>query len=122
MASSFPSVEAKLLSKAIPLWVHFLEINPEQSWLVLPLLKDALFALDRYSEVETILLKIIEKFPENTEVLASLADYYSNQGENQKSIDLLDSLNQKDKESYIVKMLRLKLKDQKKTFLIISLH
>ena len=102
----------KLLSKAIPMWVHFLEINPEQSWLVLPLLKDALFALDRYSEVETILLKIIEKFPENTEVLASLADYYSNKGDFNKAIEIIDKALVKNNDSIIVKLIKFKLNIQ----------
>ena len=102
----------KLLSKAIPMWVHFLEINPEQSWLVLPLLKDALFALDRYSEVETILLKIIEKFPENTEVLASLADYYSNKGDFDKAIEIIDKALVKNNDSILVKLIKFKLNVQ----------
>ena len=72
------------------MWVHFLEINPGQSWLVLPFINVALFALDRYSEVEIILLKIIDKFPENTEVLASLADYYSNKGDFDKAIEIIE--------------------------------
>ena len=53
---------------------------------------------------------LIDRNSNDIDALINLADYYSNQGENQKSIDLLDSLKQKDKESYIVKMLRLKLK------------
>ena len=74
--------EAKeLLAKAVPLWAHFCEISPNKSWLVLPLLKDALFALDRYSELELMLIKLNEKFPENIEILISLADYYSHKGE-----------------------------------------
>lgn len=102
----------KILSKAIPMWIHFLEINSKQSWLVLPLLKDALFALDRYSEVETILLKIIERFPENTEILASLADYYSNKGDFDKALEIIDKALVKNNDSIIVKLIKFKLNVQ----------
>ena len=102
----------KLLSKAIPMWVHFLEINPEQSWLVLPLLKDALFALDRYSEVELILTKSIDRFPENTEVLASLADYYANKGDFDKALEIIDKALVKNNNSILVKLIKFKLNVQ----------
>ena len=57
---------------------------------VLHLIKDALFTLDRYSEFEFILKDLVERDPRNFDALIDLADYYSSQGENQKSISLLD--------------------------------
>ena len=100
----------ELLSSALSMWIKYAQNKSEYSKFVLPLIKDSLFALDRYSELEFILKDLVDRDPNDIDALVNLADYYSNQGENQKSIDLLDSLNQKDKESYIVKMLRLKLK------------
>ncbi len=99
----------KILTKAIPMWVHFLEISPKQSWLVLPLLKDALFALDRYSDIEEILIKLIDRFPENIEVLASLADYYSNKGDFNKALEIIEKALLKNNNSIIVKLIRFKL-------------
>ena len=99
----------KLLSKSIPMWVNFLELDPENSWLVLPVMKDALFAIDRYSELEDILSKLIQKYPENLEVLASLADYYSNKGEVSKALEIIDRAMRKNKESILVKLIKLKL-------------
>ena len=99
----------KLLSKSIPMWIHFLEINPNQSWLVLPVLKDALFAIDRYSEIEEIFLKLINKFPENIEILASLADYYSNKGDIEKAIEIIEKALSKNDNSILVKLIRFKL-------------
>ena len=46
----------------------------------------------------------------NIDALINLADYYSNQGESQKSINLLDSLKEKDKQSALARMVRLKLR------------
>ena len=59
----------KILAKAVPLWIHFVEINPEESWLVLPMLKDALFVLNRYSELEKILEDMHHKYPDNIELI-----------------------------------------------------
>ena len=99
----------KLLLKSLPNWINFLELSPDNSWLVLPLIKDALFAVDRYSELEIILSKLIEKYPENLEILASLADYHSNKGEISKAIELIEKAISKNKDSVIVKLIKLKL-------------
>ena len=100
----------ELLSTSLSMWIKYAQNKPHCSKFVLSLIKDSLFALDRYSELEFILKDLIDRNPNNIDALINLADYYSNQGENQKSVELLDSLAQKDKESYLVKMLRLKLK------------
>lgn len=104
----------KILSKAIPFWVHFTEINPNQSWLVLPSLKDALFVLDRYSELENILLQLNEKNKDNIEILVSLADYYSHKGEIEKAINLIDSYeNNREENVVLIKLMKVKLELQK---------
>ena len=106
--------EAKdILAKAIPLWTHFCEIIPNQSWLVFPLLKDALFVLDRYSEMEKILDQLYEKYPDNIEILTNLADYYSHKGEFDKALEAIDKAIAKDDKSYIAKLIKSKLLCQK---------
>ena len=99
----------KILSKAIPMWTNFLELDSDNSWLVLPLLKDALYALDRYSEVEDILSKLLNLYPDNIEILASLADYYSNKGEISKAIQIIDKVVSNNKNYLLIKLIRLKL-------------
>ena len=64
----------ELLGKAIPMWIRYAEINPEQGWMVIHLLKDGLFALDRYSEIEDILKHILKNNSDNIEVIASLSE------------------------------------------------
>ena len=103
----------KILSKAIPLWIHFTEINPNQSWLVLPLLKDALFVLNRYSELENILTELNKNFPDNVEILANLADYYSHKGEIDKALESISTANEQDKSSLLIKLISIKLNMQK---------
>ena len=102
-----------MLSKSIPMWIHYLEINPQQSWFVIPLLKDALFSLDRYSELEDIFYKLSEKFPESIEILAALADYYSIKGDLDKAIDIIEKALKQNKDSILVKLIKFKLNIQK---------
>lgn len=99
----------KLLSRAIPMWINFLELDSDNSWLVLPLLKDALFAIDRYSELEDILSKLLKLYPNNIEILASLADYYSNKGDINKAIAIIDKEVNNNDHSLLIKLIRLKL-------------
>ena len=101
------------LSKSIPMWIHYLEINPQQSWFVIPLLKDALFSLDRYSELEDIFYKLSEKFPDSIEILAALADYYSHKGNLDKAIDIIEKALSQNKNSILVKLIKFKLNIQR---------
>ena len=99
----------QLLSKAIPMWIRYCEGKPQQSWMVIQLIKDALFELDRYSEFESILKNILEEDETNIDAVANLADIYAQRGELTEAVDLIDSkLNQDDK-SLLVKLIRLKL-------------
>ena len=107
---SFLDDAKDLLSKALKMWVKYAQHKPSQTREVLYLIKDALFTLDRYSEFEFILKDLIERDPRNFDALIDLADYYSSQGENQKSIFLLDSIKDVAKDSLLAQMVRLKLK------------
>ena len=111
--NNFVKSAKDMLSKAIPLWSHFCDISPNKVWVVLPLLKDALFALDRYSELENILIKLNEKFPNNTEILINLADYHSHKGEYEKSLEDIEKAIDKDNDSYLAKLIDIKLRLQK---------
>ena len=99
----------KFLSQAIPMWIRYLELKPKQAWMVIHLLKDALFALDRYPEIEEVLEQILSEDPDNIEVIASLSDIHAHKGEIDKAIDLLDAALDNDSSSIIVKLIRMKL-------------
>ena len=103
----------ELLGKAIPIWVRYAELNPEQAWMVIHLLKDGLFALDRYSEIENILKQILKNDSDNIEVIASLSEIYSHRGENTEAIELIDSALEQDSTSIIVKLIKMKLQAKK---------
>lgn len=97
------------LSNAIPMWVKYSKSKPQQSWMVIHLLKDALFALDRYDELEFILKEIIDKDNNNSEVIATLADMYAHKGDLDNALDIVNSNMNKDSNSLIIKLIKLKL-------------
>ena len=98
-----------LLNQAISMWVNYANLKPESSWMVIHLLKDALFALDRYNEIETILKEILNKDSDNVDVIASLADYYDHLGDSASALDIIDQGLKKDDSSLLVRLIRLKL-------------
>ena len=104
----------QLLSKAIPMWIQFVEMSSSQSNKVINQLKDALFALNRFNEYEDILLKIIENDPDNIYVLCSLAEFYDDKGETQNAFEILDKSSEKYPNSIILKTIRLKLEIKEK--------
>ena len=111
--SEHMSKAEQLLGKAIPMWIRYAELKPEQAWMVIHLLKDSLFALDRYSEFEDILKHILKSDSDNIEVIASLSEIYSHRGENAEAIELIDSAIEQDPTSIIVKLIKMKLQAKK---------
>lgn len=103
----------ELLSRAIPMWIKYAELRPEQAWMVIHLLKDALFALDRYSEFEDILKQILKNDNDNIEVIASLSEIFSHRGEDAEALELIESALEKDNKSLIVKLIKMKLEAKK---------
>ena len=99
----------ELLDEAISMWVSYGKLRPESSWMVIHLLKDALFALDRYNEIEIILKEILDKDSDNVDVIASLADYYDHLGDSSSALDIIDKGLKKDDSSLLVRLIKLKL-------------
>ncbi len=97
------------LSKAVPMWIKYANSNTKQSWMVIHLIKDALFALDRYDELEQILKEIIRKDNNNSEVVATLADMYAHKGDLNNALEIVDSNISNNSDSLIIKLIRLKL-------------
>ena len=91
------------------MWVNYAKLKPESSWMVIHLLKDALFALDRYNEIEIILKQILEKDSDNIDVIAALADYYDHRGDSNSALEIIDSGLEKDDSSLLVRLIKLKL-------------
>ena len=97
------------LSNAIPMWIKYSKSKPKQSWMVIHLLKDALFALDRYDELEYILKEIMDQDENNSEVIATLADMYAHKGDLDNALEIVNSSFKKNSNSLIIKLIKLKL-------------
>ena len=99
-----------LLAKSIPMWVQFGEMAPDRAGKIINRLKDALFALNRFDELEDILKSFLVNDPDNIDVISCLAEYYDHKGESQNASDLLDMAIEKAPESLLVKAMRIKIK------------
>ena len=98
-----------LLAKAIDNWVDYAKLKPESSWMVIHLLRDALFALDRYNEIEVILKDILANDSDNVDIIAALADYYDHMGDSKSALKIIDNGLAKDDSSLLVRLIKLKL-------------
>ena len=98
-----------LLAKAIDNWIDYAKLKPESSWMVIHLLRDALFALDRYNEIEVILKDILANDSDNVDIIAALADYYDHMGDSKSALKIIDNGLAKDDSSLLVRLIKLKL-------------
>ena len=98
-----------LLANAIENWVDYAKLKPESSWMVIHLLRDALFALDRYNEIEVILKDILANDSDNVDIIAALADYYDHMGDSKSALKIIDNGLAKDDSSLLVRLIKLKL-------------
>ena len=105
----------ELLSKAIPMWIRYAELKPKQAWMVIHLLKDSLFTLDRYSEIEEILKQILRVDKNNIEVIATLSEIFSHKGEEIEAMELIDSAIEQAPDSLLVKLIKMKHQAKKDT-------
>ena len=99
----------ELLGYAIENWVNYAKLKPESSWMVIHLLRDALFALDRYNEIEVILKDILDNDSDNVDIIAALADYYDHMGDSNSALKIIDEGLVKDDTSLLVRLIKLKL-------------
>ncbi|MBC8198186.1 MAG: hypothetical protein H8E60_09900 [Candidatus Marinimicrobia bacterium] len=109
----FVQLAKQQLARAIPMWVQFTERESEQSWLVLPKIKDALFALNRFNEIEEVLKKILKNDADNVDAISSLADFYNQKGSRKEAIDMISFAIEKEPDSLIANVIRLKLSTYK---------
>ena len=96
------------------MWLKYAAMKPEQSWMVIHLLKDALFVLDRYDEFEGLLKNVLELDPGNIEAIANLADIYYNRGETKEAIDIIDDAFDRGQDSLLFRLTRMKLYTKEK--------
>ena len=98
-----------ILAKAITMWGHFIENMPDYSWMILPTLKDALQALHRYDDIEKLLIQTGDKNQDNLDIVSHLADFYANKGDVDKALKTINKALEKNKDSLIAQLKKLKI-------------
>ena len=109
-----------MLGKAIAMWVQYIEHSSEDSGKIINSIKDALYALNRFDELEKILKQIIANHPENIHALTHLADFYDHKGEAQNAFDILEKAREKSPNSMFVKAMHIKFKLKKENLTDLS--
>ena len=109
-----------MLGKAIAMWVQYIEHSSVDSGKIINSIKDALYALNRFDELEKILKQIIQNHPENIHALTHLADFYDHKGEVHNAFDVLEKAKEKSPKSIFVKAMYIKLKLKKENLTDLS--
>ncbi len=66
----------------------FMTQDPEKAYLAFNRIKNILFRIGSFGEIETIFIKLLDKNPENASIRLALADVYERKGKLNKAIDL----------------------------------
>ena len=72
---------------ALHVWKTFTQKNPDWAHLAFTRLKEVLFDLGRYGEIEGIYSQVIGKNPKDATVYLNLAEMYQKQGRTEEAID-----------------------------------
>jgi len=75
-------------NNAYHVWREFTQINPEGAHLAFQRLRDVLYALGKFSEIEEIYQCVIEKKPKAPNAALNLAELYKKQGKLDQALDL----------------------------------
>jgi len=68
-------------SEALEVYINFTKKNPQKAHLAFDRIKDLLFDMGRYGEIELIYRDVISRDPENFEAHLNLADLHMKQGD-----------------------------------------
>jgi len=77
---------------AVKSWKELTENIPEKAYLVFDRLKEILFELGIYGEIEGIYQQIIKRDKNNIPTLIALAEFYKKQGQDDKAINICDKV------------------------------
>ncbi len=101
---------------ALKAWKTLIEVVPEYSHLVLPRLRELLFNLGKFSEIESILTDLLSKNPENLNVYFALSHIYERKGQFDQAIDLCEQILERKPNDSNARLLMIRLLAQKKDY------
>ena len=92
---------------ALEYWKDYILLTANPELEIYKAIESLLFELNRYSEVEEIYRRIVEKYPENAEALVRMVNHMLEKGNVGKAISLLDRY---QVDSMTVRLLKYKVK------------
>jgi len=101
------------LKDAITVWVDFIRKIPSQSYLVFDRLQEVLYTSGSYGEIENILKELNQEFPDNLDIIFTLADIRIRKGDIDSAVDLCKTALEKESNSVLAKMKLIKLYERK---------
>lgn len=81
-------LRCKRQNEAVKSWKELTENIPEKGYLAFDRLKEILFDLGIYGEIEEIYKQILKKIKDNLPTLTALAEFYKKQGQDDKAIQI----------------------------------
>ena len=85
-------LRCKRNNDAIKSWKELTEHIPEKAFFAFERLKETLFDLGMYGEIEEIYKHILKKDKKNTPTLIALAEFYKKRGQDAKSIKICNQI------------------------------
>ncbi len=77
---------------AVKIWKEFTENNPKKAYFAFDRLKETLFELGIYGEIEEIYNKILKQEKNNIQTSIALAEFYKKQGQDSKAINICNQV------------------------------
>lgn len=103
----------KLLTQAVSHWSAFVELSPQNAFMVLPRVEETLFHLQKFDDVEPFIRQILNKVPDNLDAITSLANFYVRRGELDKAEELLNAIPRDATHGPLVSAIKFKLNYRK---------
>lgn len=95
--------------RALKVWRGFIERVPYLSYLAFERLREVLFDIGSFNEMEDIYQSILQRDPGNTDAMFALVNIYDSKGEMEKAIDYCHQILEKDPNSIKAKQYLIKL-------------
>lgn len=105
-------VREERYTDAIKVWVEFVRKVPNHSYLVFDRLQEVLYSIGSYGEIENILQELHQEYPNNLDVIFTLADIRSRKGDTEGAIQLCELALEKNPDSIHAGLKLIKLYDR----------
>jgi lipopolysaccharide biosynthesis regulator YciM len=101
---------------AIKSWKELTENIPEKAYFAFNRLKETLFELGRYGEIEEIYKQILKKDRNNIHTLIAQAEFYKKQGQDEKAIQICNQILSKNPQNVKTNYLLISLLQNQKDY------